>query len=69
MHEHPAGFVVNLTDGSVKFTLPDGTIREISVKEGNTGWAPAEKHLPENTGGKALEVILIEMKSTMPEKK
>ena len=62
MHEHPAGVVVNLTDGSVKFTFPDSTTVEQSSKAGEVGWAPAGKHLPESTHNEPFEAILIELK-------
>ena len=62
MHEHPAGVVVNLTDGSVKFTYPDSTTVEQSWKAGEAAWAPAETHLPENTSDHPIEVILVELK-------
>ena len=71
MHEHPDGVVVFLTDAGVKFTFPDGTTEESTVKAGQTGWASAVKHLPENTGDKPSEVILIKIKvkSAITEKK
>ena len=62
MHEHPAGVVVFLTDSQSKFTFPDGKTEEMSVKAGETGWTSAVKHLPENTGDKPFELILVEMK-------
>ena len=63
MHEHPAGVVVLLTDGHFKMTFPDGKTEEIPGKAGQTNWAPAVKHLPENIGDKPAEVILVEMKA------
>jgi len=66
MHEHPAGVVVNLTDGSVKFTFPDDTTEEQSWKAGEAVWAPAGTHLPENTSDHPIEVILVEMKQPAP---
>ena len=62
MHEHPAGVVVLLTDGHFKMTFPDGKTEEIPGKAGQTSWASAVKHLPENIGDKPAEVILVEMK-------
>ena len=62
MHEHPEGVAVFLTDAHGKFTLPDGTTQEMTGKAGQTIWAPAGKHLPENTGNAPFEVILVEMK-------
>jgi quercetin dioxygenase-like cupin family protein len=50
MHEHPEGVAVFLTEAWGKFTFPDGTTQEITAKAGQTMWAPAGKHLPENSG-------------------
>jgi len=62
MHEHPGSVAVFLTDGKVKFTLPDGKSQETTSKAGSTVWEAAGKHLPENTGGKPFELILVELK-------
>ena len=64
MHEHPAGVWVLLTDEHMKFTLPDGETEEEHGKVGDTGWAGAGKHLPENLSDQAFEVILVELKQT-----
>jgi quercetin dioxygenase-like cupin family protein len=63
MHEHPASVAVFMTDGQVKFNLPDGKSRLAPAKAGATQWAAAEKHLPENVGDKPFEVILVELKA------
>ncbi len=63
MHEHPDAVAVFLTDEQGKFTLPDGKTLETSQKAGSTLWTPAGKHLPENTGKKAFELILVELKT------
>jgi len=63
MHEHPASMAVFLTDGQAKFTLPDGKTQDAPVKAGSTQWGDGSKHLPENTGDKAFELILVELKS------
>lgn len=62
MHEHPKGVAVFLTDYQVKFTTPTGEEIPVSGKSGEAIWTDADKHLPENTGKKVLEVIQIEMK-------
>ncbi len=62
MHEHPDAFAVFLTDEQGKFTLPDGKTIETAQKAGTTMWTPAGKHLPENTGKKPFELILMELK-------
>ncbi|MFY9584563.1 MAG: cupin domain-containing protein [Candidatus Acidiferrales bacterium] len=68
MHSHPAAVAVFLTDGRTKFTFPDGTSQERDMKAGQAVWSPGETHLPENIGGKPMELILVEIKGT-PAKK
>jgi quercetin dioxygenase-like cupin family protein len=63
MHEHPDAYAVFLTDVKGKFTLPDGKTIDNSQKAGSTMWTPAGKHLPENTGTKPFELILVELKN------
>ena len=63
MHDHPACVVVYITDAHVKFTLPGGRTEESHGKAGDTTWAPAGKHLPENLSDKPLEGILVELKA------
>jgi len=63
MHEHPDGYAVFLTDQNGKFTLPDGKTQKVMQKAGSTLWNPAGKHLPENTGDKPFELILVELKT------
>ena len=63
MHGHPDAFAVFLADLQGKFTLPDGKTLDITQKAGTTMWTPAGNHLPENTGNKPFELILVELKS------
>jgi len=63
MHEHSKGVAVFLTDYQVKFTVPTGEEIPVSGKAGQVIWSDGDKHLPENTGKKAMEVIQIEMKA------
>lgn len=62
MHEHPNSVAVFLTDGQVKFALPDGKSQDVTVKAGDSRFSPAGKHLPENMGDKPFEVVLVELK-------
>ena len=62
MHEHPASVAVFMSDGHVKFTLPDGTSQDTNTKAHDATWSEAGKHLPENVGDKPMEVIVIELK-------
>jgi len=63
MHDHPESVVVYITDAHVKFALPGGKTEESHGKAGDTTWAPAGKHLPENLSDKSLEGILVELKA------
>jgi quercetin dioxygenase-like cupin family protein len=63
MHNHPDAYAIFLTDAQSKFTFPDGKTQVNEPKAGSTMWTPAGKHLPENTGDKPFEVILVELKS------
>ncbi|NNG27208.1 MAG: cupin domain-containing protein [Ignavibacteriaceae bacterium] len=63
MHSHPEGVAVFLTNGTTKFTLPDGTTQDIKVEAGQVIWTDESIHNPENTGDKPFEVIQIEMKT------
>lgn len=62
MHEHPANVAVFLTDGQARFTLPDGKTQDAPAKAGTAQWDGGGKHLPENTGDKPFELILVELK-------
>ena len=62
MHGHPDAYAIFLTDGHVKFALPDGKTEMSEVKAGQTRFTPAGKHLPENVGNKAFDLVLVELK-------
>lgn len=64
MHSHPDGAVVYLSDGSMTFHMPDGKTQPASGKMGLALYTPAVVHLPENTGDKPFDAIVIEMKSS-----
>jgi quercetin dioxygenase-like cupin family protein len=66
MHEHPDTFAVFLTEAKVRFTLADGKSVEATRKAGDAMADPAVKHLPENIGAAAMEVILVEVKPGAP---
>jgi quercetin dioxygenase-like cupin family protein len=61
-HEHPNSIAVFLTDGQVKFELPERS-QDVTVKAGDSRFAPAGKHLSENMGDKSFEVVLVQLKS------
>ena len=62
MHYHPGSVAVYLTDGKTKMTTPDGKAEDMGTKAGAAVWAPAGSHLPQNTGDKKLELVLVELK-------
>ena len=62
MHSHPASVAVFLTDSTGQFTLPDGKKLPLTSKPGEAQFTPAGTHLPENTGEKGLDLILVELK-------
>jgi quercetin dioxygenase-like cupin family protein len=64
MHEHPANVAVFLTQDQVwRMTNRDGETEEVEAALGETGWAEAGAHLPENPTDNRQEVILVELKS------
>ncbi len=62
MHYHPAGVAVFLSDSQVRFTSADGKTVDVTGKRGQATWEAAGMHLPQNTGDKPMEVMLVEMK-------
>lgn len=63
MHSHPASTLVFLTDGQVRFHLPDGNHFDESLQAGQARWVPATTHLPENVGTEPFELIHLEILS------
>jgi len=63
MHSHPDTVAVFLTDGTIKFSFPDGKTQDASGKAGTEQFTPAQVHLPENVGDKPVEGILVELKT------
>jgi hypothetical protein len=62
MHSHPASVAVPLSDSMAKFTLPDGKTQDMTMKKGEAMYTEAGAHLPENTGDKPFDLILVELK-------
>ena len=62
MHGHPDNVQVLLTDSNANVTTPDGKTAPISGKAGEAHWRQAGQHWVQNTGDKAFEGILVEMK-------
>jgi quercetin dioxygenase-like cupin family protein len=66
MHYHPAGVVVFVTDAKVQFTVPGGQTFQDQGKGGETRWAEAGTHLPQNPTNQRFEVVLVELKTRSP---
>src|SRR5262245_20417470 len=62
MHAHPAAVAVFLTAGQAKMTTADGKSNVLDMKAGQVQWTDKEKHLPENSGSKPFELVLVELK-------
>src|SRR5437660_12069334 len=62
MHSHPNSVAVFLSDAKGRFTFPDGKSEDFNARAGDAIWNDAKVHLPENTGDKAFEVELVELK-------
>jgi len=62
MHVHPANVAVFFDQGKATFTLPDGKTIAADTKPGQVQWGDKEKHLPQNTGAKPFELILVELR-------
>ena len=62
MHSHPATVAVFLTDAKSQFTYPDGKKENFDIKAGQTQYSAGSTHLPENTGDKAMDLIVVELK-------
>jgi beta-alanine degradation protein BauB len=63
MHEHPAGVVVNVSDGHLRFTEADGKTHDISALRGEARYFPATKHMVENLADTPYDGVYIEIKS------
>jgi quercetin dioxygenase-like cupin family protein len=64
MHDHPAGVIVNITDGHLKFTDERGNVQEVSAKHGEARWFPAFKHKVENLGDAPYDGVYIGLKDS-----
>lgn len=63
LHSHPAGVVVNITDGHLRFTDDTGKTQEVFSKQGEARWFPPFKHVVENLSDKPYEGVYVAVKS------
>jgi beta-alanine degradation protein BauB len=64
LHDHPAGVVVNITDGHLRFTDQDGKTQEVFSKHGEARWFPPFKHKVENLGDAPYDGVYIGIKDS-----
>jgi beta-alanine degradation protein BauB len=62
LHQHPAGVVVNLTDGHLRFTDAAGATQEVRAIHGEARWFPPVKHKVENLSDTAYDGVYIGVK-------
>ena len=62
LHQHPAGVVVNLTDGHLRFTDQAGATQEVRAIHGEARWFPAVKHKVENLSNTSYDGVYIGVK-------
>jgi quercetin dioxygenase-like cupin family protein len=62
MHSHPNSVAVFLSDTKGRFTFPDGKSQDFDRKAGDVMSNDATVHLPENTGDKPFDVVVVELK-------
>ena len=60
MHSHPPSVVYIVKGGRVKFTMPEGGVREADLKTGDALLRPRVTHADEALD--SVEAILIELK-------
>jgi quercetin dioxygenase-like cupin family protein len=62
MHQHPAGVVVNLTNGHLRLTDQKGVSQDVSAIHGESRWFPALKHKVENLSNTSYDAVYIGVK-------
>ena len=62
MHSHPAKAEVQVTDGTLRISTPDGKWRDDPGKAGEFFWLEPTRHAVENIGDAPVERVEIEIK-------
>ena len=65
MHTHPDHVVYALSDGKIRFTMEDGTTKDVDIKKGQAIFNKAVTHSTENIGKTDVHVIIVEMTEEM----
>src|ERR1041384_1257121 len=63
MHTHPDNVQILFTDSQAKVYAPDGKASDSTGKAEDVRWRKGGTHSVENTGDKAAEGILVELKA------
>ena len=61
-HEHPDSVMYTLSSFRRRLFADDDEQRDVEIKEGFTGWLPAQRHAGHNIGETATHVIFVELK-------
>ena len=61
-HEHPDSVMYTLSSFRRRLYAADNQVREVEMKEGLTGWLPAQRHSGHNIGDTDTHVIFVELK-------
>ena len=61
MHHHPQHMVYVLRGGRLKITS-EGKSQEMDLKDGSAVFLDAQNHEATNTGGKVIDLIVVELK-------
>ncbi len=62
MHAHPAQVAIAITDGSYRFTLPDGQTIDAELTAGQAMYLDPVEHTTKITGTTEAHALLIELK-------
>ncbi len=62
MHSHPDHAVYALKAGSLRIYEQGAKPMEITMKEGETAFLPAQTHAAKNIGKSAMKVLVVELK-------
>ncbi len=62
MHTAPDVVSIALTEGHLRLTLPDGSVKDLHYRLGETDWLPAQEHAGENAADTPLEFVAIQLK-------
>jgi len=63
MHTHSANVMYSLSTNQLVFSFPDGTSREVTVKEGDVVWSDGVTHEVKNISDTVDRGIVVELKN------